>query len=120
MTQAAERIDNDIIGLFELDNSGTVLYRRPVENNVLLGCSEPQAVGKDFFQDVVSFQNRDDLKRYFKRFVTSDRSVDNFIFDCLCNDETIKTRISMTRGSESGSDRNANIVILEIKRAKAS
>jgi hypothetical protein len=119
MRGATERVEKDLIGLFELDQSGTVLYRRPVKPEACLDFTDPQVTGKDFFNDVAAIENADDLKRHFKRFVSSDRSVDNFIFDCLCSNETVKTRVSMTRASESDPDHSAGIIILEIKKASA-
>jgi hypothetical protein len=107
---------SEIIGLYELDQNGTVLYRRLPDGAT--SAAGAGVVGKDFFSEAVPMQNADDLRRHFRRFVTSDRAVDNFIFDCELAGETIKTRICMTRGHESNSESNsASIVILDIKEA---
>jgi hypothetical protein len=118
MTDTIGTTDSDISGWFELDHQGTVLYCRPVNGNGL-GASEPRLVGKDFFGDVLATHDSGPLRRHFRRFLTSDRPVESFFFDCLHNNETIKTKVCMTRGHESDSDRTAGIIILDIKKATA-
>jgi len=108
--------DNDIVGWFELDHHGTVLYYRPVIGNGL-GNSVPQLVGKDFFGEVMGSPGSDSLRRHFRSFVTSERPVENFVFDCFRDNETVKTKVSMTRGHESNSDHTEGIIILDIRKA---
>jgi len=111
-----ERRDNDIVGWFELDHHGTVLYYRPL-NGIALGNSVPQLVGKDFFGEVMEGHNSEPLRRHFRSFVTSERPVENFVFDHFHENETVKTKVSMTRGHESDSGHTEGIIILDIRKA---
>ncbi|MCY0725565.1 hypothetical protein OVW19_27900, partial [Klebsiella pneumoniae] len=76
-----------------------------------------ETVGRDFFLDVARFENRGDLRRHFRNFITSARSVDNFAFDCVVGGEVVKTKINMTRAREYDYDHTDGIVILDIKQA---
>lgn len=106
----------DLSGWFELDHHGTVLYCRPVNGNDL-GFSEPHLVGKDFFGDVMDGSVVEPLRRHFRSFVTSERPVENFVVDCIYDDETVKTKVYMTRGHESDSGHTEGIIILDIRKA---
>lgn len=108
MTDTIGMTASDIVGWFELDHQGTVLYCRPVNGN---GASEPGLVGKDFFGDVLESYDSEPLRRHFRRFLTSDRPVESFDFDCLHHHETIKTKVCMTRGHESDSDHTGNVIL---------
>ena len=105
----------DLSGWFELDRHGTVLYCRPV-NGDGLGFSEPQFVGKDFFGDLMVGSVAEPLRRHFKSFVTSERPVENFVVDCIYDDETVTTKVCMTRGHESDSNHTEGIIILDIRK----
>src|SRR5688572_25830867 len=105
----------DVFGLYELTDDGTILYSRPRSEE---GLRPPiaEAIGRDFFRDIARFQNTDDLRRHFRRFITDDRSVDTFVFDCLFDTEVVRAKIFMTRAHETDYDRTGGIVILDIRR----
>jgi hypothetical protein len=71
-----------VFGLYELSDEGKILYSRPRRENGLDGPS-PEFVGRDFFHDIVGCENKDDLRRHFRRFITDGRPVDAFLFDCM-------------------------------------
>ena len=106
----------NVFGLYELANDGTILYTRPRTNE---GLSEPEqtVVGRDFFREICGCMNIDDLRRHFRRFITSDRSVDTFIFDCMFEQETVRTNIFMTRAYENDHGHGGGIVIMDIRHA---
>lgn len=106
----------DPFGLYELSDDGTVLYSRSRNDNGLRD-PEPEMVGRDFFYEIAPFENVGDLRQHFRRFITGDRSVDTFVFDCLLDHEIVRTKIFMTRARETDPDRSGDIVILDIRRA---
>ena len=109
-------IHENLFGLYELSDDGTVLYSRARSEE---GLREPaqDLIGQDFFRDIAPFENTDDLRRHFRRFITSDRPVDTFIFDCLIRSEVVRAKIYMTRAYEHDRDHNEGIVIMDIRKA---
>jgi hypothetical protein len=106
----------EVFGLYELANDGTILYSR-VRNDSGLHDAEPAFIGQDFFRDIFLCQNIDDLRRHFRRFITGDRPVDSFVFDCLFEREIVRAKIFMTRAYENDYDHAGGIVIMDIRRA---
>ena len=103
-------------GLFELSDEGTVLYSRALDRDAAYRPAR-DLVGRDFFREVAKFANTEDLRRHFKSFLVSARPADSFGFECLYQERSVKTKITMTRGHESDSEHTANIVIMDIKLA---
>jgi hypothetical protein len=112
--QVANAAGTNVFGLYELSDNGTVLYSRTLSED---GSEEPasEVVGRDFFYDVARFQNTDDLRRHFRRFIKGDRSVDAFVFDCLFDSEVVHAKIFMALACET--DYPGKIVIMDIRRA---
>lgn len=105
----------NVFGLYELTDEGTILYSRArAEGELQLPTSDH--VGQDFFRDVAPFQNISDLRRHFRRFITSDRPVDTFRFDCLYGTEIVRAKVFMTRAYENDHDNAGGIVILDIRK----
>ena len=104
----------EVFGLFELDDSGNVLYSRahPIERRDSTASS---AVGQNFFREVAKFENREDLRSHFRQFVASRIPADNFRFDCVFGQRTVRARISMIRGHEADAEHSAGIVIMDIR-----
>jgi len=96
-------------GLFELSSDGTVLYSRAGQDGALM-------IGRDFFREVAAFENKEDLRHHFRRFLGSSRPVDSFGFDCEYGERSVHTKITMTRGQERAEEYTANIVIMDIKQ----
>lgn len=114
MIEGIKMDDSEMFGLYELDDSGNVLYSRMHDRQHLAG-SNGRAVGQNFFLEVAKFENREDLRQHFRRFVAGTSPADNFKFECLFGSRTVRTRIFMTRGHESDSERTAGIVIMDIR-----
>ena len=106
----------DVFGLFELDDDGNVLYSRPRLDGQL-GHGSNEMIGRNFFQEVATFENREELRRHFRRFVTGAEPADVFTFDCFYGNETVKAKVSMIRARESDLGHAAGIVIMDIKNA---
>lgn len=115
MIESVRTLGSEMFGLFELDDSGKVLYSRMYDRQDR-GGAEGNAVGRNFFQEVAEFENRDDLRQHFRKFLAGTTPADSFRFECMFGDRTVRAKIFMTRGHESDSDRTAGIVIMDIRR----
>lgn len=113
--QTASRSNADFFGLYELSGDGTVLYSRSRDG---AGLKQPtrEVVGQDYFHDIARFENTEDLRRHFRRFLTDRRAVDTFLFDCLFETETVRAKVFMTRAYEIDQDHAGDIVIMDIRR----
>lgn len=107
--------DAEVFGLYELAGDGTVLYSRAQTRN---GLGDPgrDTVGQDFFHDIARFQNINDLRSHFRRFISGGRPADTFMFDCLYETEVVKAKVFMTRAYEVDNDHSGGIVIMDIRR----
>ena len=114
--QGVNALNTDVFGLYELTNEGTILYSRPRTGETLKPPTT-DVIGQDFFRDIFTFQNTEDLRRHFRRFVTGDRPVDTFVFDCLNGSEIVRTKVFMTRAFETDYDNTGGIVIMDIRKA---
>ena len=116
MSQQNTDFEHKIFGIFELSDEGTVLSSLVRKDNRI---TKPlsKMVGKDFFEDIADFENTIDLRRHFRNFLNSRRSFDSFDFHCQYQQQTLRTRICMTRGSESDFANSNGIVILDIRNA---
>ena len=54
MSFTAVKSARDLCGLYEITREGTILYSRIRKNNTLLNM-QPEIVGKNLFDDVLSF-----------------------------------------------------------------
>jgi hypothetical protein len=105
-----------VFGLYELSGDGKVLYSRPRREG-RLGDPVPETVGQDFFHDIASFDNTEDLRRQFSRFLSDGSPVDSFVFDFLFEAEVVRTQICLARAYEVDKDQEKDIVIMDIRRA---
>ena len=102
-----------IFGFFELDDSGIVRYSRPTR---AAESDDDAVVGEDFFE-LATFQNRDDLRRRFKRFVESHDAANSFIFDCFFNNSVVRTKVMLTRAFQTEYFPPERIVMLDIRES---
>lgn len=113
--EAINGMNADVFGLYELSKDGTILYSRARRDSVL-GNAEDAVIGRDFFREIFQCQNIEDLRTHFRRFITGDRSVDSFVFDCFFEREVIRAKVFMTRAFENDYDHAGGIVIMDIRR----
>jgi hypothetical protein len=110
-----DSIDSEVFGLYELASDGTILYSRPRAGDGLHP-AQNAIVGQDFFRDIFPCRNIDDLRRHFRQFITGDRSVDSFLFECLFEQETVRAKVFMTRAYENDHAHAGDIVIMDIRQ----
>lgn len=105
----------DFFGLFELDDAGTVLYSR-VDHGGSNGTNGSNLTGHNFFKEILPCENREELKRRIRRFVTSEVQVDNFIFNCRINNDSMVVRIMLARISERTGGEKTKSILVHIRK----
>ena len=92
----AQSFDGKLLGLFELDGHGNVLYCsfEGIDGGMK---REASFEGFNFFTSVVHFQNADDFKRRFDHFRLGGGRSDSFQFNCEYADGPHVVRVVMAR-----------------------
>ena len=106
----------DLFGLFELDESGTVLYSRVRRDNALIN-ERPAMVGRNFFDEVIPFENAAEFRRRFENFINGTHSSDNFIFNCRIKNSILPVKVLLMRIYDYGKDRQLKFVIVDIRKS---
>ena len=112
---ATEFSGDNILGFFELDDSGTVRFSSTVANAASERAGD-SIIGQNFF-DSVGLRNRDELRRHFRRFVESREAADSFLFECCLGASVIHTKITLTRAFQTEFFPPESIVMLSIKES---
>jgi hypothetical protein len=104
-----------LFGLFELDPAGTVLYSR-VEPDGDTDAAAPSIAGQDFFSEVASFANAEELRRRIGAFSNSEAQADNFHFTCLCDGGPLPVKVLLARVRERSNGRHTKSVLVHIRK----
>jgi hypothetical protein len=104
-----------LLGLFELDPAGTVLYSR-VESDGDADSAMQSMAGHDFFNEVASFANAEELRRRISAFTNSEAQADNFHFTCLCDGGPLLVKVLLARIRERSNGRRTKSVLLHIRK----
>lgn len=105
---------NDV-GLFEINDAGTILYYRP-DNGKHPPASSAPIVGRNFFDEVSPFENTEELRQRFKLFIKSDCPTENFKFTCRMKNQIIPAKIMLVRITERADSRRAQTTIVDIRK----
>jgi hypothetical protein len=108
MGKSLDALPAELFGLYELDDQGIVKYSK--------GHMDHPLIGQDFFE-LAPIQNRDDLRRQFRRFVGGHRASDSFTFDCFVNEAVVRARVSMTRAFQTEYFPPEKIVMVDIRES---
>ena len=103
------------ICLFELSDSGTVLYCRTNLDQQLNGISK-EAVGRNFFDEVAPFENAEELRPLLNRFVKNDYSTERFTFACRIKNRIVPTKIMLVRLAERSGGEGVKTTIVDIRK----
>lgn len=106
-----------LFGLFELNPAGTVLYSR-IEPDGSSSGAGPDVAGRNFFDEVVPFENVDEFRERITRFTSSDGQVGNFNFVCRLNDESLSVRVLLARIRERTDGNHTKSVLVHIRKAQ--
>jgi photoactive yellow protein len=118
--------DNDTsqipFGMFELDASGVIVHYSPVSEAKRAALNNG-IVGKNFFDELLSITQVEELKGRFLRFMADGDSVQRFSLIFPFNQESIKVQIVMAHlieKTERGRERFALIRLMPEKYATAA
>ncbi len=103
------------ICLFELSDSGTVLYCLTNASQQSNGKSM-EAVGRNFFDEVKPFENTEEFRPLLNRFVKSDYHSEKFTFACRIKNRIVPAKIMLVRISEQPGVERAKTTIVDIRK----
>jgi len=116
ISAVSQKIDIELFGLFELDSTGNVLYHRvdpPSESRT----APLNVAGRNFYDEVASFQNTAEFREYVTQFTQSEKFADSFNFECQCNDNYQPVRVLLARICEASSPSSTKSILVHIRRA---
>ena len=106
----------ELLGLFELDDAGKVLYHRPdsaselrVTSRALEGCN---------FYEVASFENVEELRQGITEFTLGAKPADSFSFDCHYDGLPHRFKVLLARIRDRADQTNTKSVLVHIRREK--
>ena len=107
--------EEELLGLFELDDAGNVLYYR---NDVggKPGGTSPEIVGHNFYNEVAHFENVDEFRRCVTDFTRSATAADSFDFECRYGSSAQRVKVLLARICESVNRNNTKSVLVYLKR----
>ena len=105
----------ELLGLFELDGAGKVLYHRVDAAGEPSGTS-PDIVGHNFYNEVAGFENVEEFRRCVTEFIRSATAADSFDFECRYRDSAHPIKVLVARICESVNRNNTKSVLMYLKR----
>jgi hypothetical protein len=105
----------ELLGLFELDDAGKVLYHR------MHSAAEPSGtsadiVGHNFYNEVAGFENVEEFRRCVTEFTRSATAADSFVFDCRYEGYAHRVKVLLARIYESVNRENTRSILVYLKR----
>jgi hypothetical protein len=109
-------IEMELFGLFELDTTGNVLYHRidPVTEPCT---SSPNLAGRNFYDAIAPFENREELRQCVTQFTRGERFADSFDFNCCYNGSAQPVRVLLARILEATNPNKTKAILVHIRRA---
>jgi len=104
----------ELLGLFELDDAGKVLYYRMDSAGEPSG-TLPDIVGRNFYNEVAGFENVEEFRRCVTEFTRSATAADSFHFECRYGDIAHRRKVLLARICESENRRNTKSVLVYLK-----
>ncbi len=105
----------ELLGLFELDGSGKVLYYRMNSDEEPGGASLDMA-GRNFYDEVAPFENVAEFRRFVTEFTRGSKAADSFDFDCQYEDSDHPVRVLLARICERVNRNKTKSVLVHIRR----
>ena len=107
--------EQELLGLFELDDAGKVLYYRDDLGGEPDGTS-PDLVGHNFYNEVAHFENVDEFRRCVTEFTRSATAADSFDFECRYGSSAHRIKVLLARICEQVNRNNTKSVLVHIRR----
>lgn len=101
----------EMLGLFELDALGKVLYYRMDSDD-----TSPDMTGHNFYDEVARFENVDQFRQCVTDFTQGEKAADSFDFDCRYEGSAHPVRVLLARICERVNHKNTKSVLVHIRR----
>lgn len=105
----------ELFGLFELDEDGTVLYSR-IEPDGEPGGTAPDVSGRNFYDEVAPFENVAEFRRHVAEFTRGVGPADSFKFDCRYDGCVRPVKVLLARIRERMNHDRTKSVLVHIRR----
>jgi hypothetical protein len=107
--------EQELLGLFELDHAGKILYHRTDVDRETGGTSQ-DIVGQNFYNEVARFENVEDFRRCVTEFISSATPANSFEFECRYGGSAQRVKVLLARITESVNRNNMKSVLVYLKR----
>src|SRR6185369_10911715 len=107
----------ELLGLFELDGTGKVLYYRKDPDEERGGAALDMA-GHNFYDEVASFENDAEFRRFVTEFTHGPKAADSFDFDCHYEDSDHPIRVLLARICERVNRNETKSILVHIRRGE--
>lgn len=101
----------ELLGLFELDDAGNVLYYRKDSAG-----TSPDMTGQNFYDEVAPFTNVEEFRRCVNDFTRGGKVADSFDFDWHSEGSDHTVRVLLARIRERVDRNNTKSVLVHIRR----
>jgi hypothetical protein len=101
-----------LLGLFELDEAGTVLYSRIEPDG-----AGPDISGRNFYDEVALFENVAEFRRRVTEFTRGASPAESFKFDCRCEGFIRPVKVLLARIRERVDHARTKSVLVHIRKA---
>lgn len=108
--------ERSFFGLFELDDSGTVLYSR-IEVDGRSDATATSLTGQNFFKEIAPFDNVEEFRQRIAGFARSAAQADNFIFTCRINRGLMPVRVLLARIRERSNGEQTKSILVHIRKS---
>src|SRR4051794_41225018 len=90
----------ELLGLFELDDAGKVLYYR-MDSDGMQGGTSSDIAGQNFYDEIAPFDNVEEFRRCVTEFTRGAKAADSFNFDCRYGGSAHQLKLTLARLSPS-------------------
>ena len=101
----------ELLGLFELDDAGKVLYYRMDSAG-----TSPDMTGHNFYDEVAPFENVEQFRQCVTDFTRGAKAADSFDFDCHYDGSDNPVRVLLARICERVNLNNTKSVLVHIRQ----
>ena len=102
----------ELLGLFELDGAGKVLYYRMDSDG-----TSRDMTGHNFYDEVAPFENVEEFRQCVTDFTLGVKAADSFDFDCHYGGSDHPVRVLLARIFEHVNAKDTKSVLVHIRRA---
>src|ERR1043165_2479543 len=106
-----------LLGLFELDGSGKVLYYR-IDSDEEPGGSSLDLTGHNFYDEMASFENVAEFRPFVTEFNSGPKAADSFDFNCHYEGSDHPVRVLLARIRERVNRNKTKSILVHIRRGK--